>query len=206
MRHPSRIIALVSVIVPALSARAQLQSANVAAVRRVPLRGAPVCDGSAMTSAEHRRMAGNVFLVGAAGVGLWGLLGHESRATTIGTFSVGLGFLATGAVLHWSSHPRDAFWNEIVARAKPGETTSADVRSCLHAPDATSVGSREEEWTYFMRRPWFEAANHTYRSVSFTFRADTLTNVRRMELKARADEMPVPASPVPLLHGTPEPR
>jgi hypothetical protein len=196
MRQQLHILAFVGLIVPCVSARAQSLSSSSVAVHRAPVFNAAICDGSAITNGEHRRMAGNALLIGAAGVGLLGLASHQSAGTTVGTFSVGVGMLAAGAFLHWSSHPNDAFWDDIVARAKPGETTTADVRTCLHSPDATSVGTREEEWTYFMRRPWLEAGTHSYRSVSFTFKSDTLVDVRRRELRA-PDEGRVPAVPVP---------
>ena len=196
MRQRFHIMALMGMTMPFVSAGAQFQSSSRIAAHRAPVLSAAICDGSAITNGERRRMAGNVLLVGAAGVGFLGLASRQTVGTTVGTFGVGVGLLVAGGFLHWSSHPGDAFWDEVVARAKPGETTTADVRTCLHSPDATSVGSREEEWTYFMRRPWLEAGRHTYRSVSFTFKADTLIDVRRRELRA-PDEAPVPAVGVP---------
>jgi len=165
--------------------------------------GAPVCDGTEMKRLEDRRRAGGViaatavasnllvFLLSRGSTNPEGAPAAIDRGRRAMTFAFGtIPIIALGGYLHEGSYPDEAFWERALARLKVGETTTADVRTCLHAPPAfTSVGA-EERWTYFMTRPGMWRSRRSYRSVTLTFNDGVLTEIRRSELNVPGGMLP----------------
>ena len=150
---------------------------------------AAICDGSEMRRARYRGEVGNGVLFASLALGVFAVsANHGTPGRAIASLGAGLGVAAVGVYLHWTARPSDSFWKEIIAQARPGETSSRDVERCLREPDAKSASLADETWTYFLRRPVFEGpASSEYRSVSFTFKDSLLVNVRRTDARVPND-------------------
>lgn len=157
----------------------------------------PVCDGSEMSRLEQRRRVGGGITAAtfAANVLVFAVAWARSSPTPEGApeaiergrramnFAlVSLPGIFAGQYLYQTSYPDEDFWERAVARMKIGETTSADVRLCLHTPSARSSAGAEERWTYFMTRPGGRRFRRSSRSVTFTFSDGVLTEIRRSEV------------------------
>ena len=174
---------------------------------------APICDGSEIRRLERRRQFGAAlsigWLVGSAIVfgrslgsptpeGAQTAIENGRRAMNFALIT--LPVAAIGSHIYLRSHPGEAFWAETIARAKVAQTTTADVRSCLGLPPATSIAGAEERWTYFTTRPdaW---SRRSLGTASFTFTNGVLTEVRRSQVRlppAWPSSEPTPAVvPVP---------
>ena len=164
-----------------------------------------VCDGSEMTSAEQRRTIGNVLIGTGAAMLVLGatVVPHRTPGPLLTAFGAGMAVSLTGGYLRWSAVPNDDFWKQVIARAKTGETRSADIRNCLHEPEGTSSAGTQEQWTYFLRRPLIEGAGKTVRTVTFSFQDSVLTQVRRTEVRTRPEDQTAPVIPVGVPFGTP---
>lgn len=172
---------------------------------------APICDGSEMRRLERRRRFGGVLGLSTIGGALLALAvsprstnpegvpraiekGHRAMILLAATLPIAV----VGYHIYASSYPGEAFWQRTLARMKIGETRSGDVRTCLHAPAATSTSGTEEKWTYFTTRPDAWQSRGSLGTVSFTFKEGVLTEVRRSEVKLPPGQAWPLTEPVPV--------
>jgi hypothetical protein len=177
------------VLVPgSLSAQAQIQPA--AAVRPQTTAQAPpnalasVCDGSEIRRLERRRYLGDALMLGGLVGGFAGLSAtHRNPAGAITAVAAGATLSFAGLFVKSSAYPSESFWQRTLARMHVGETTRAQVETCLHAPSGVSASGTEEEWTYFARAPLGpEFHGGSVNTVKFTFKDGVLSDIRRTEI------------------------
>jgi hypothetical protein len=175
-------VALVLVLLPTL-ARAQDAPASAA-----------VCDGSEVSRAERARGVGSALFYGAVVADLAAVLtiprtpeGAKVAGAHFSVIAATSPVLVTGFVLARRSSPGESFWERIIPRLKVGETRAADVRLCLHRPDASSSSTTGERWTYVTARPSALGAGGTLRTVRLTFHDGLLADVERTEVRQYAD-------------------
>jgi hypothetical protein len=202
-----RLAVAVLALSPSQRLFAQLRTEPVAVVQAPndAVIASAVCDGSEMTSAEQRRTVGNVLIGAGAAMLVLGatVVPHRTPGPLLTAVGAGMAVSLTGGYLRWSAVPNDDFWRQVIARAKTGATRSADIRSCLHDPEALSSAGTQEQWTYFLRRPLIEGTGKTVRTVTFSFQDSVLTQVRRTEVRTRPEDQTAPVIPVGVPLGTP---
>lgn len=154
---------------------------------------AAVCDGSEITRAERSYHVGRGLFFGTAVADVVALLTIPRNPDGVTKARSHFGFVAAtspialaGLVVARRSTPGESFWESVISRMKVGETRAADVRLCLHRPDASSSSTTEERWTYVTARPT-GIFSDTYRTVRLTFRDSVLANVERTEVNHVAD-------------------
>ena len=157
-----------------------------------------VCDGSEIRNFRLRRQWGTGIMIASLPVGLVSGMSvqakpQSARQVTTG-FVAGAAMLAIGGGLKWLGYPSESFYENAVARMRTGETRSAEVRTCLSAPAATSSGLRDEEWTYLTSRP---GPSGHLKSLKLTFRDSVLVDIHRNEVDAKAlvERLPIPSTP-----------
>lgn len=174
---------------------------TTAASRSDASRQAPACDGSEMRSFKIRQRVGEGIMLGSLVAGaVTGLSVHSNassgRSAAMG-FAVGVPLFLIGGAVRELGYPSESFFERAIAGMKTGETRSADVRTCLSAPVATSSNGKVEEWTYFTSRPGF---TRSIKSVKFTFREGVLAEIQHAQLDgdALAERLPsIPATVTP---------
>ncbi len=152
----------------------------------------PVCDGSEIRHAERTRNAGSALMFGAAAADLASLLtiprtpdGAKVASKHFAVVAATSPLLVGGFYLSRQASPGQSFWERVIARMKVGETRAADVRLCLHRPDASSSSTKSEHWTYVTARPF--TTSGTFRTVRFTFRDSVLADIERTEVNQLAE-------------------
>jgi hypothetical protein len=179
---------LVSLAPAMLGAQAQIQPAAVVRSQNAPLLPSAaltsVCDGSEMRNLEHRRILGDALMLGGAVGGFGGLSAvHRSPTAAITVVAASASVGLVGLFVRSSAYPSESFWQRTLARMHIGQTTRAQVETCLHAPSGVSTAGTEEEWTYFTKAPLGpEYHGGGINTVKFTFKDGVLTEVRRTEL------------------------
>jgi hypothetical protein len=146
-----------------------------------------VCDGSEIGRAERTRGIGRALFAATAAADLVAVLTiphtpeGATKARSHFTFvAATLPVAVAGAFIAQRAHPGETFWQGVISRMKVGETRAADVRSCLHRPDASLSSTTGERWTYVTSRP--ALLEGTLRSLHLTFRDGVLTDVEQAEL------------------------
>jgi hypothetical protein len=172
----------------------------------------PICDGTEVRRLERRRRFGGVLALSTIGGHLLALAvgprssgpegvpraikrGHRAMTIVAATMPIAV----VGYYVYASSYPGEAFWHRTLAGLKIGETRSEDVRTCLHAPAATSISGTEAKWTYFTTRPDAWWSRGSLGTVSFTFKDGVLTEVRRSEVKLPPGQAWPVTEPMPLV-------
>lgn len=161
----------------------------------------PICDGSQIRSARHRAVAGVALMGTSLPVALVGMYrtvhssDHPQGPVMIGV-GAGAALAIAGFVVAASAHPNESFWQDAIERMTPGETSSDDVRSCLHRPIAFASTDSSEEWTYLTSRGAFSGRIKT---VRLTFKDSVLVGIRRAEVDASlVSELLNPLVPPPI--------
>lgn len=165
---------------------------------------APLCDGSVISRAEHTRNTGRALFAATAAADLAAVLtiprnpaGANKAPSHFGFVAATLPIAIAGGVIAKRAHPGENFWQGVMQRLTVGKTSTADVRLCLHRPDALTTSTAKERWTYVISRPL--VLDGTLRTLRLTFRDSVLADVERTEVKhyaaARAghDSIAVPA-------------
>ena len=157
--------------------------------------GAPsasVCDGSEIRHVDRVRDVGSALMFGAIAADLAAVLtiprtpdGARTAGSLFRYIAATSPILLAGLVISRRA-PGENFWERVIARMKVGETRAADVRLCLHRPDASSSSTTGERWTYVTSRPSALGAGGTLRTVRLTFRDSVLADVERTEVKRDA--------------------
>jgi len=154
---------------------------------------AAVCDGSEISRAERGYHVGRSLAIGTAAADVVAILtiprtpdGARKAGSHFGFIAATSPIAIAGLVVAMRATPGEPFWERVISRMKVGETKAADVRLCLHRPDASSSSTTEERWTYVTARP-SGVFGDTYRTVRLTFRDSVLANVERTEVKHSAD-------------------
>ena len=152
---------------------------------------AAVCDGSEVRRAERLRQAGGALFYGTAVADLAAMLtiprnpgGAELAPGRFRFVAATAPIALVGFLMESRAHPGEGFWERVIARARVGETRTADVRRCLHRPDIATSHASEERWTYVTARP--TTLGGSLRTVEFVFRDSVLTDVRRTEVNRYA--------------------
>ena len=154
---------------------------------------AAVCDGSEISRAERGYHVGRSLAIGTAAADVVAILtiprtpdGARKAGSHFGFIAATSPIAIASLVVAMRATPGEPFWERVISRMKVGETKAADVRLCLHRPDASSSSTTEERWTYVTARP-SGVFGDTYRTVRLTFRDSVLANVERTEVKHSAD-------------------
>lgn len=152
----------------------------------------PVCDGSEVRRAEHKRVAGTALMFGAAAADLASLLtiprtpdGAKVASKHFAVVAATSPLLITGFYISRRASPGESFWERVLSRMKVGETRAADVQLCLHRPDISSRSTKEERWTYVTARPF--TTSGTFSALRLTFRDSVLADVEQTEVNHVAD-------------------
>jgi hypothetical protein len=170
-----------------------LVSLPTAAYAQTSAPSAAVCDGSAISHAERAYHVGRTLAVATAAADVVALLtiprnpeGARTAGRHFGFVAATLPVALTGYVIAGRAAPGETFWENVMARMKVGETRAADVRLCLHRPDALSSNARAERWTYVTARP-SGLGGGALRTLRLTFRDSVLADVERTEVNHYAD-------------------
>lgn len=187
----SRRFALTAVLMLApgtVRAQAQIQPAAVVrpatTVRAASDALASVCDGSEIRRLQQRRYLGDALMLGGLVGGFAGLSAtHDNPRGAITAVAASATVSLVGLFVRSSAYPSESFWQRTLARVHIGETTRAQVETCLHAPSGISTTGTEEEWTYFAKPPLGPAFHGgSVNTVKFTFKGGVLTEVRRTDI------------------------
>ena len=153
--------------------------------------GAP-CDGSEIRHSTRMRHLGSALFDAAVAADLAAVLtiprnpaGAEKAGSHFRVIAITAPVALAGLFIAGRASPGEGFWDRVIARLKVGETTSSDVRLCLHHPDALSSSAAVEQWTYVTTRPL--GLGTTRRMVQLTFRDSVLAGVRRTEVNRVAN-------------------
>ena len=150
------------------------------------------CDGSEIRHAVRMRHIGYALFDATAAVDLAAVLtiphnpdGARKAGSHFRVLAMTAPAALAGLFIAGRASPGEGFWERVIAHLKVGETTSSDVRLCLHRPDALSSSATVEQWTYVTTRPLGLAT--TRRMVHLTFRDSVLTGVQRTEVHRLAN-------------------
>lgn len=153
---------------------------------------APPCDGSVLRRAERTRDVGGALLYGTLAADLASVLTIPRNPSGVSKAPGHFRFVAAtspvalaGFLIARRSSPGEKFWQGVVQRLTVGRTSTADVRLCLHRPDASSIATTEERWTYVTTRP--STLGGSLRTLRLTFHDGILADVERTEAKHYAD-------------------
>jgi hypothetical protein len=152
----------------------------------------PVCDGSQIRRAERTRGVGSALLYGTLAADLASVLtiprnpdGARKAPSHFGFVAATSPVALAGFLIARRSSPGEKFWQGVVQRLTVGRTSTADVRLCLHRPDAASSSTTGQRWTYVTARP--STLGGSLRTLRLTFRDSILADVERTEVRHYAD-------------------
>ncbi|NUQ19583.1 MAG: hypothetical protein HOQ09_01350, partial [Gemmatimonadaceae bacterium] len=151
-----------------------------------------VCDGSEIRRIERWRDVGGTLFVGTALVDLAAVLSVPRDPSgaqvmprrvrfVLGTAPVAL----AGYLIAVNAYPHAGFWRRTLSRLKVGETTSADVRTCLHRPAVATTTGTDAWWTYLTSRPR-PLGGGVLSAVRLSFHDGVLAEVRQTEVTHQA--------------------